>query len=525
MENEMQIRLADVSGKIKTVDSAQLDLDEKLASKGALNLPSEEDWADWDRIDAEYREAKGRRDAGAWRLEASIPDDYSQDIDGSAITGPEEQPDFASKSIRLEGPEGSGFTFSALAPPADEQEFQRLESERLEFLARFDSETIDSVRQREVKSQLLDQTIQGLESQISEALSDSTRDDLIGERGRLNASLESLQGRQPPEGDRPDGDPEAWLITRDVLTPDLEISNTNHTELLQESARVEEGNKTAISTRDLHSSSVKTLQATLQAHRESHGLDDDLNRLAEATVVDHEELHETWIVLDEAKDASEDQPRQTSDELQAELRSSVEGRRRIGRVEGELELIRSGNHDDEIRRLNVDLSNMSRQRDSALVNAYAIRLLESALGAELERVQEAAGKDVRILMDRWLQVLMGSEAGDLTLLADKHGKPTGVRDGDGREFDFDEESFGTREQMSTLYRLAVARLLSKQAGHGCCIMLDDPFGHTDATRRQNMLHIIRSEIQNCGHQVLFFTCLPEQFEGPGNLIYIREHLE
>jgi len=524
-ENEMKIRLADVSGKIKTVDSAQLKLDEKLASKGALNLPSEEQWADWDRIDAEYREAKGRRDAGAWRLEASIPDDYSLDIDGLAITGPEEQPDFASKSIHLEGPEGSGFTFSASAPPADEQEFHRLESDRLEFLATFDSETIDSIRQREVQSQLLDQTIQGLESQISEALSGSTRDVLIGERGRLEASLELLQGRQPPEGDKPDGDLEAWRITRDVLTPDLETANTEHSELLQEFARVDEGNTTAISTRDSCSTSVETLQATLLAHRESHALDDDLNRLTEAAIVDHEELNTTWTDLDDAKDASEVQPQQTAVDLQDELHSSVEGRRRIGHVEGKLDAIRSGNHDDEIRRLNVDLSNKSRQRDSALVNANAIKLLESELDTELERVQGAGGDEVRTLVDRWLQVLMGGEAGDLTLLVDNHGKPTGMRDGDGREFDFDEESFGTREQMSLLYRLAVARLLSEQAGHGCCIMLDDPFGHTDPTRRQNMLHIIRSEIQNCGHQVLVFTCLPEQFEGPGNHIYIREHLE
>ncbi|HLU14778.1 MAG TPA: GTP-binding protein, partial [Burkholderiaceae bacterium] len=73
-------------------------------------------------------------------------------------------------------------------------------------------------------------------------------------------------------------------------------------------------------------------------------------------------------------------------------------------------------------------------------------------------------------------------------------------------------SFGAREQMGLVTRLAYADLL-KEASQPTLIMLDDALVHTDATRLAHMKRILYDAADR--HQILLFTCHPEKWRDMG----------
>lgn len=73
-------------------------------------------------------------------------------------------------------------------------------------------------------------------------------------------------------------------------------------------------------------------------------------------------------------------------------------------------------------------------------------------------------------------------------------------------------SFGAREQMGLISRLAYADLL-QAAGRPTLIILDDALVHSDRTRLEQMKRILFDASQR--HQVLLFTCHPEHWQDLG----------
>ena len=73
-------------------------------------------------------------------------------------------------------------------------------------------------------------------------------------------------------------------------------------------------------------------------------------------------------------------------------------------------------------------------------------------------------------------------------------------------------SFGTREQVSLLSRLAYADVL-KEAGKPTLIILDDVLTNSDAERLEHMKRVLFDAAQR--HQMLLFSCHPEQWRDVG----------
>ncbi|MBK1851767.1 AAA family ATPase [Marinobacter sp. 1-4A] len=75
-----------------------------------------------------------------------------------------------------------------------------------------------------------------------------------------------------------------------------------------------------------------------------------------------------------------------------------------------------------------------------------------------------------------------------------------------------ELSFGAREQMGLISRLAYADLL-QEAGRPTLIILDDTLVHSDAERMNGMKRILFDAANR--HQILLFTCHPEKWRDLG----------
>jgi len=87
-----------------------------------------------------------------------------------------------------------------------------------------------------------------------------------------------------------------------------------------------------------------------------------------------------------------------------------------------------------------------------------------------------------------------------------------VRTSDTAVGEFDALSFGAREQMGLISRLAYADLL-KEAGRPTLIILDDALVHSDSQRLTQMKRILFDAAQR--HQILLFTCHPENWRDLG----------
>ncbi len=114
-------------------------------------------------------------------------------------------------------------------------------------------------------------------------------------------------------------------------------------------------------------------------------------------------------------------------------------------------------------------------------------------------------------LDHYLQLLFpsGSLAVDENLVPGALTRP-GPRGPEAG--DFESLSFGAREQMGVISRLAYADLL-KAAGRPTLIILDDALVHSDAQRLAQMKRVLFDAAQR--HQVLLFTCHPGNWRDMG----------
>lgn len=85
-------------------------------------------------------------------------------------------------------------------------------------------------------------------------------------------------------------------------------------------------------------------------------------------------------------------------------------------------------------------------------------------------------------------------------------------DGQRSAGSFDEQSFGTREQLGLIARLAYADLL-KEVGSPTLLILDDALVHSDSERLAQIKRVIYDASQR--HQVLLMTCHPDRWRDAG----------
>lgn len=156
---------------------------------------------------------------------------------------------------------------------------------------------------------------------------------------------------------------------------------------------------------------------------------------------------------------------------------------------------------------------LQRRRDELTRRADALELLLGLLKEQRQQLTRQLQAPLQTHLNRYLKLLFpGAE-----LSVDDDLKPeTLIRQGAGHEErgDLDALSFGAREQMGLITRLAYADLL-QEAGRPTLIILDDALVHCDQERREQMKRILFDAAQR--HQILLFTCHPENWQDLGVL--------
>lgn len=159
----------------------------------------------------------------------------------------------------------------------------------------------------------------------------------------------------------------------------------------------------------------------------------------------------------------------------------------------------------------------TRRRDQLAHRAAALDLLLDRLRERRQGLTQQLQAPLQKHLNHYLKLLFP----DARLAVDEHLVPEALtrphhqNQGQGRgeeQGSLDALSFGSREQLGLISRLAYADLL-REAEQPTLIILDDALVHSDSGRREQMKRILFDAGQR--HQILLLSCHPENWRDLG----------
>jgi hypothetical protein len=185
---------------------------------------------------------------------------------------------------------------------------------------------------------------------------------------------------------------------------------------------------------------------------------------------------------------------------------------RIAQLEATLAATGAQGVDEALALALLQQAAAERRRDQLQRRADALGLLQLKLETHRQALTRRLQAPLQRHLDRYLALLFpgGRLAVDEQLQPGALSRP-GNGDGDAAG-DFGSLSFGAREQLGVISRLAYADLL-REAGRPTLIILDDALVHSDAARLARMKRVLYDAAQR--HQVLLFTCHAERWRDMG----------
>ncbi|WP_111640675.1 AAA family ATPase [Marinimicrobium alkaliphilum] len=154
---------------------------------------------------------------------------------------------------------------------------------------------------------------------------------------------------------------------------------------------------------------------------------------------------------------------------------------------------------------------LAQRRDELTRRAQALDLLLSLLKDKRQALTRQLQAPLQKHLNHYLKLLFPQAhlSVDENLMPTTLTRPQGTGEERG---DLSSLSYGAREQMGLISRLAYADLL-REAGKPTLIILDDALVHSDAQRLDQMKRILFDAARR--HQVLLFSCHPENWRDLG----------
>lgn len=192
-------------------------------------------------------------------------------------------------------------------------------------------------------------------------------------------------------------------------------------------------------------------------------------------------------------------------------RAAIERKQAIDRLESKLETLGAQGLDEKRDTLQQEVEASERRRDELARHTAALDLLLSLLKDKRQALTRQLQAPLQKHLDRYLKLLFPHAS----LTVDENLTPqmlTRQPTAGNENGDVGSLSYGTREQMGLISRLAYADLL-REAGKPTLIILDDALVHSDSGRLAQMKRILFDAATR--HQVLLFSCHPDNWRDIG----------
>lgn len=187
--------------------------------------------------------------------------------------------------------------------------------------------------------------------------------------------------------------------------------------------------------------------------------------------------------------------------------ASAERERLIRELKGRLQGLGAQGLEEQRSELAGRLAVIDRRVQEFARNAAALSLLQRLLQEQRQALTRQLQAPLRQRLTHYLDVLFDGDAAEADVVFDDGLAPSTLTRDNSRA-ELHELSFGAREQLGLISRLAYADLL-KEAGRPTLIMLDDALVHSDDVRLTQMKRILFDAAQR--HQILLFTCHPDKW--------------
>ena len=185
---------------------------------------------------------------------------------------------------------------------------------------------------------------------------------------------------------------------------------------------------------------------------------------------------------------------------------------RIAQLRGQLEAVGAQGLDERRAQRAARLEQTRRREQEMKARAAALSLLLDRLTEQRRLATQRLQAPLQKHVTRYLHLLF---PGARLEIADNLQPTVLTRIGGAQHATgspLDALSFGAREQMGVLSRLAYADLL-KEANHPTLVILDDALVHSDADRLAQMKRVLFDAARR--HQILLFTCHPDAWRDAG----------
>ena len=192
-------------------------------------------------------------------------------------------------------------------------------------------------------------------------------------------------------------------------------------------------------------------------------------------------------------------------------KSFSERRDTLIRLEVELQAAGAQGLEERRAELTRDLAQAQRRAEELRRRATALDHLLTLLRDKRRALTRRLQAPLQKHLNRYLQLLFPQAS----LEIDENLSPgplTRIGASGSESSAFDNLSFGAREQMGLISRLAYADLL-QEAGRPTLIILDDALVHSDDDRRAQMKRVLFDAATR--HQILLFTCHPANWRDLG----------
>lgn len=197
-------------------------------------------------------------------------------------------------------------------------------------------------------------------------------------------------------------------------------------------------------------------------------------------------------------------------------RAASERQQRMTHLRGTLEATGAQGLEEARAELATRAQAAERRHAELQLRAQALALVHELIEAKRREATQRLQAPLQKHISHYLKVLFPgatlSLGDDLTPALLTRGNATGAHTAGGTRATFDMLSFGAREQMALISRLAYADLL-KEAGRPTLVILDDALVHSDGQRLGEMKRVLYDAAQR--HQVLLFTCHPDAWRDLG----------
>lgn len=192
------------------------------------------------------------------------------------------------------------------------------------------------------------------------------------------------------------------------------------------------------------------------------------------------------------------------------LRQTQENRgRELRDIKVRLEAWGAEGLEEQLNEKEAELDQCNRRYQELHRRAQALDLLLTLLTEKRQALTRRLQAPLQKHLNHYLSVLFP----EASLEVDEQLRP-GTFSRGSELGQITELSFGAREQMGLISRLAYADLL-REAGRPTLVILDDTLVHSDSERLEDMKRILFDAASR--HQILLFTCHPEKWQDLGVL--------